>query len=614
MSLRPVPARWFEVLVMRDDLTAALDVLARSARVELQSHGETRAPLLTPESRELLEEFDALRRRYGHHWPAPRAHVPDERQEPHVMLELAMTRLRGWAAAARETVDRLEALLRQLEDLQLFSTLFQDATGPVPDLQDLAQAGPMLESSLYLLAADEWPQALPASVITQRLVTPDHTFLLAVGLPDDMVQLEQQLLMLKARPLQFPEGLPGAASEAADVIRDRTDDTDTQIEHMRHMLGELHEQHDIADAIADAEFVRWYVDNVPDLDATENFAWITGWTSDPDEQSLLRLLAASDVKGLLHVSEPPSEFDAPLILHNPRWLRPFEVFTGMLGVPAAGEADPTRIVAIASPLMFGYMFGDIGHGAVLFVAGLAFSRKYPALRLLIAGGAVSIVFGFLFGSVFTLENLFDPLWVHPMDQPIRIILVPMFGGAALLLIGMGLDALQAYWQRQGRFWWETGAGLMLCYLALLGSIWELRLLWVALLGGVWFIIGHAFISPTGRLVAMGSATAEFLETLLRLIVNTISFVRVGAFALAHAGLSLAVVGVAATPESLPAKLVVLIVGNIFIIGLEGLVVGIQTTRLVLFEFFVRFLRAEGRPFKPMVPAPSEPPAKHRRQQ
>jgi V/A-type H+/Na+-transporting ATPase subunit I len=82
-------------------------------------------------------------------------------------------------------------------------------------------------------------------------------------------------------------------------------------------------------------------------------------------------------------------------------------------------------------------------------------------------------------------------------------------------------------------------------------------------------------------------------------VNTLSFVRVGAFALAHAGLSTAVVGIA--DASGPAYWPVLLIGNVAIIALEGLVVGIQTTRLILFEFFIRFLTAQGRPFEPLSP-------------
>lgn len=90
-----------------------------------------------------------------------------------------------------------------------------------------------------------------------------------------------------------------------------------------------------------------------------------------------------------------------------------------------------------------------------------------------------------------------------------------------------------------------------------------------------------------------------MERILQLLVNTISFVRVGAFALAHAGLCAAVVGIA--EASGPAYWPMLTLGNIVIVALEGLVVGIQTTRLILFEFFIRFLSAGGRRFEPLPP-------------
>ena len=613
MSLRPASANWFELLVMRDDLAAAMKVLASSRCIELQSHGEARAPMLMPECRELLEEFDELERLYRHHWPPPSPHEHDERAEPYNMLQRALDRLRHWSADAREVVERLEHLTERRNDQELLLEMLRDAES-LPDLAQLSSAGPMLESGLFLLGSGDWPDSLPGTVIAQRVSIPTQRFLLAVGLPDEMSELEHQLHAQRARRLTLPKDLPPQAGDAETVMRDRLFDTRRDIEDTRQVLRNLNERYGIADALADALFVRWYVNSVPELSATENFAWISGWTSLEDEGDLQGMLAEDNVKGLLQLTEAPAGFEAPLLLRNPRWMRPFELFTRMLGIPAAREADPTRVIAIATPLMFGYMFGDVGHGAVLVVAGFLLQQRYPALRLLIYGGVMSILFGFAFGSVFALENIIPPLWVHPIEEPVLMLLVPMAGGAVLLLIGMCLDALQSYWQQKGRYWWETGAGLMLCYIALLASIREPRLLWLALIGALWFIAGHALVSPEHRLKAAGTAAAEFVESALQLVVNTVSFVRVGAFALAHAGLSMAVVGLSDAATSMLFTAVILLLGNVLIIALEGLVVSIQTTRLVLFEFFIRFLHGEGRPFRPLAPLITTRPPKHRRQQ
>ena len=510
-------------------------------------------------------------------------------------------------------MERLEHLTERGNDQELLLDMLRDAES-LPDLAQFSSAGPMLQSGLFLLGSGDWPDSLPGTVIAQRVSIPTQRFLLAVGLPDEMSELEHQLHAQRARRLTLPENLPSQAADAEVAMRDCLFETRREIEDKRQVLRNLNERFGIADALADALFVRWYVNSVPELSATENFAWISGWTSLEDEGDLQAMLTEDNVKGLLQLTEAPAGFEAPLLLKNPRWMRPFELFTRMLGIPAAREADPTRVIAIATPLMFGYMFGDVGHGAVLVAAGFLLQQRYPALRLLIYGGVMSILFGFAFGSVFALENIIPALWVHPIDEPVLMLLVPMAGGAVLLLIGMCLDALQSYWQQKGRYWWETGAGLMLCYIALLASIKEPRLLWLALIGALWFIVGHALAAREHRARAAGTAAAEFVESALQLVVNTVSFVRIGAFALAHAGLSMAVVGLSDATTSMPFTVAILLLGNVLIIALEGLVVSIQTTRLVLFEFFIRFLHGEGRPFRPLAPLIDNRPPEHRRQQ
>ena len=105
-------------------------------------------------------------------------------------------------------------------------------------------------------------------------------------------------------------------------------------------------------------------------------------------------------------------------------------------------------------------------------------------------------------------------------------------------------------------------------------------------------------------IALAAALGELLERSLQLAVNTLSFARVGAFALAHAGLSSAVIALAQIAGHGLGGLLVLILGNLVILVLEAMVVSIQTTRLVLFEFFTRFLTGAGRVFAPLPPPPS----------
>jgi V/A-type H+-transporting ATPase subunit I len=142
--------------------------------------------------------------------------------------------------------------------------------------------------------------------------------------------------------------------------------------------------------------------------------------------------------------------------------------------------------------------------------------------------------------------------------------------------------------------------LFTAYAGLLISLRRTEGLLVASVGAAWFIVGAAALASKDRLRAMVQAAAEFVEQGLRLLVNTVSFARIGAFALAHAGLSVAIIEVAQASGRI-AYWIVLVLGNVLVILLEGLVVSIQTTRLLLFEFFIRFLTGTGREFKPLPP-------------
>ncbi len=168
----------------------------------------------------------------------------------------------------------------------------------------------------------------------------------------------------------------------------------------------------------------------------------------------------------------------------------------------------------------------------------------------------------------------------------------------MIVLGQLLDALQYFWRGELHHWLARDAGALLAYLGLVLAFLEPRALWAAPLGVAWVLAGSIWLA-VDRLRALGAAAGGLLERLLQLLVNSVSFVRVGAFALAHAGLCVAVVGIA--EASGPAYWPVLVLGNAAIIAIEGLVVGIQTTRLILFEFFIRFLAAKGRRFEPLPP-------------
>jgi len=606
MLLRPASATWFELLTARDELGRALRILAATGQIELEAHSDVSSVHLLPQLRAAVDEYRRLSQRYAEHWPAPAATPADTERELQDIAAAALEDLRAWAVSAEPLVARLQQLANERSALELLRGLLANAVTTLPNLSLFVATGPVLATRAYLLAPDSKELAIPAAVLTQRIAAGGRDYLLAVGAGESIQGLDEDLSAHKARQFTLPRELPASRAAALAQAVARCQEIMGESHELDSELARLSASHAVGAARADLEFIAWLADHVPELAVSERFAWVTGWTSDPAGGALQRALDGAHVHFLLRFPETPQGLIGPVVLRNPRWVQPFELFARLLGMPAASEADPSLILAVVAPLMFGFMFGDLAQGAVLAAAGVLLRRRYPALALLIPGGIAAMVFGLLFGSVFGREDVLPALWLRPLEQPLTLLRVSLAGGSVIVLIGLALDAVQHAWAGRSRLWWSTRAGLVLCYLGMIAAMFDTRTLWACLIGLLWHGVGTGAQAPANRLKAAGASLGEAAEILLQLFVNTLSFVRIGAFALAHAGLAAAIGGLAAGITSRPLSWLLLLLGNALIIMIEGVVVGIQTTRLVLFEFFIRFLRGSGRPFRPL-PGPAVPP-------
>jgi V/A-type H+-transporting ATPase subunit I len=441
--------------------------------------------------------------------------------------------------------------------------------------------------------------SLPSSVLLHPIDFEEETFLLAVGAPETIESLGQEVAAANGRRAQVPEWLRPSAEENLALIADRRAVRSGDAATARAELAALDERHDVPTALGDVARAAWCFDNVGAIEGGEVFSRITGWTS--DAPSLTAAIERADARALASFPKPPRGVRPPLLLRNPWWARPFEIFSRLFGMPGEYGADPSKLLAVAVPLLFGYMFGDVGQGLVLAAAGFWLRKRMPVLGLLIPAGLSAAVFGLAFGSVFSVEHLIHPLWINPLEEPLVVLGVPLLGGVVFLAIGFVLSALEAWWRGEFGEWLATEGGFVLVYLGLLGLFLSPASAFVALAGAVVFAVGHA--RAEGHAIGALKALGELVERAMQILINTLSFARVGAFALAHAGLSSAVVALADAAGGTFGFLVVLALGNVVILALEGLVVSIQTTRLVLFEFFARFFQAEGREFRPLLPPP-----------
>ena len=604
MSMRPANARWFELLTTHDDLTDTLGALAHTGCIELELNGLQRMKMDLQDLRLRLQQYTRLERYYKAFWPKTDAGLSSSFSgNPAEILDNALASLSNWEKEALPTINRLKVFESRVNDLGLLHDLLNcDETTDV-DYGLLSKAGPVFSARLFLLPSKSRLEQVPETVLSQELVTGMHKFLLLVGTTEDLDSLSAELALKKNTNVQIP-ALPAGKEEAIEFINKRQIKLGLMIQRQQHKLDALAEKYQLAQALDELHKMDWFVKNVTTLSVSNNFAWVTGWTSDMNGDDLRNALAKHSSHAILSFPQKPDGVQPPSTMQNPWWAKPFEIFTRMLGTPDRNEADPSWILAILTPLLFGYMFSDVGQGLILLLAGVLLKKRWPLMRILIANGASAMLFGFVFGSVFGREDLIPALWLHPIDQPLPVLMVPLIAGVMIMLAGLILNAAQARWRGEWLRWLRIDAPVIVLYIGIVSAfmISAAFAKLIILTALAWFIVG-SLLQAKGNLMTALAAAGSLLETMVQLLLNTVSFVRVGAFALAHAGLSMAFNIMADNVDSMLLMLLIMLVGNTIVIVLEGLVVAIQTTRLILFEFFIRFLQANGRVFKPLVGPP-----------
>ena len=363
---------------------------------------------------------------------------------------------------------------------------------------------------------------------------------------------------------------------------------------------------------------------------------LAGWIPKQEEKALSSALDA--VEGIEYSFERPDE-DAhhtpPVKLRNFSLFRPFEFFVDMYGLPRYTEVDPTPFVAITYTILFGIMFADLGQGLLVAVVGwLLWKFKRMAIgRILVPCGISSAVFGTVFGSVFGFEHVLDPLYhalfgleekpieVMNSDTTMLIIVASVILGLILIAISMIINIYSSLKRRdfENGVFGSNGLAGFVFYVSLVTGLGGQLLLDIPLLTAPYIVLLIVlpllliFLrEPLGKLMNreqnwMPKKKGEFLvqnffelfEILLSYLSNTMSFLRVGAFVLVHAGMMMAVFAIGDMFGAF-GNTVAIVVGNALVIGMEAVLVAIQTMRLEFYEMFSRYYIGDGRAFRPLI--------------
>lgn len=445
---------------------------------------------------------------------------------------------------------------------------------------------------------------------------------------NEAVKIDAIYASLHFERMKLPNAYEGTPEESFNSIMAKINELNDSLHvvygEIKERLNDISDQliaaHNTITTLAKNFDVRKMAAITRDKGSTDVFYIICGWITEKDSVALLKEAEKDNLVYCVVDDGQDEDKNPPTKLKNFKLFKPFEMFIKMYGLPAYNEVDPTSFVAITYSIMFGIMFGDAGQGLCLVIGGaLLYAFKKMNLAAIISlAGIFSTIFGFLYGSVFGFENILHPIWLSPRENVMTVLITAVGFGVLLILIAMVINIINGIKSKDwGRVFFDTNgfAGLIF-YAALIGG-GVLMFTGHALPGAIVMVIFFAvplllifFKEPLTHLIEKNKHifpeskgmfflenTFELFEVLLSYLTNTISFLRVGAFALSHAGM-MAVVMLLAGAESGRPNVIALVIGNILVAGMEGLVVGIQVLRLEYYEMFSRFYKGTGKEFKP----------------
>jgi V/A-type H+-transporting ATPase subunit I len=642
------------VVVFETEIDAVAKAIVRLGMLHLVQLGDQEdwaESLEGFEAGKVREEIDQLRTRVSTLMknlsirrlppgPADERHLevsPSDLTEMAVEISSLESRVEELVERRKEVEVRLERLQGILNELSPLATVGLPPTMTPYTFLEI-HYGEVRSENLGYINEKIAPLAAVALQLAHR---EDREVILLIGLKTDRLKLKRILREASFEEIEMPEEasketevVTGELGGKIDELRERITGIDVELRDIRDVnapaITEYHRSLQVA-------LLLLRVKNY--LKRTRKTYIFSGWVPS-DKRRLVEqdILRAAKGRAIIEVVSPEEiagikhgTHKVPVLLRHPGFFRPFEMLVSSYGLPEYTFIDPTFFVAVSFLAMFGMMFGDIGHGAVLMLIGwmLGFRSKRAKEatrlvgRLALYCGISSVVFGFLFGSIFGLEELIPHVWMKPMDNVIYFFKVAIYFGIGMVTLGITFNIINALRVGDFKATLFDHAGLVsaIIYWGGIGAVSiflsnrpvPLRIVIYAigapvialfLREPITALIQHRRVSfEKGLMTYLMETVIEVIEIFTGYLANTVSFIRVAAFSLAHVGLFIAVFSlvdmVRGKSGGVFYSALILILGNAVIIALEGLVVTIQAIRLEYYEFFGKFFLGGGVAYKPI---------------
>lgn len=454
-----------------------------------------------------------------------------------------------------------------------------------------------------------------------------ETFTALTGSVEDQPFLETILKLLNFEEFNFPPETGPDPKEALGKTENAVHLKDEEIQGIRNRLSRMKERFESFEPQA---FGTLQVETIKrSLLRTKKRSLIEGWIPaskiDAMKRGIEEIVPKEDV--YLKLEDPKPADKVPSSFENKGIAGPFSIFVNIQGTPGYFEINPTPIYAALFIAMFGIMFGDMGGGAIFIFLGYLLTRKKTGLfsfsrnttrrlgQIIICCGISAIFFGSLYNEFFLMQILPRSI-LNPLQNFSQIITVALIFGAAQLVLGLVLNIINRFRRRElslailsgrgvlGLVFYLTGIVLAVTYLrsmdfgifvqqgtVLFSIIAVSSLALIFLYPLIESRIEHKKAKFFDQLV-MGFG--EGFEIFLSYLTNSVSYIRLAAFAIAHGALAYAATVFAGTIGNIPSLLFM----NVIVFLIEGFAGFIQSTRLMYYEFSTKFFIGEGTLYRP----------------